>query len=270
MNDIRDIIFKDIIGHNVSAIISAEKDGCLSGVEEAIKAASEIGIEIEFMKSEGDDLKAADHIARVAGTPKQITMAEDRIIGCLSKYSGIATAARRAVSIADGQTRIVSGSLKKMPNEIKASIRKAIATGGADVRVSRTPMVYLDKNYIRMLGTITEALNSVNELEGLVKVIQIKGKDKSIEEETIEAIEGGCNLLMVDTGDTKDLDECLKTLEKTGRTDTVQVAFSGGIKISDIPDLCRYKIEALCIGKEIVDALLLDMKLDVTEYSRGE
>ncbi|ETA81599.1 nicotinate-nucleotide pyrophosphorylase [Youngiibacter fragilis 232.1] len=131
-------------------------------------------------------------------------------------------------------------------------------------------MVYLDKNYIRMLGSIKDALKSVEELDNLVKVIQIKGKDKSVSEETIEAIEGGCNLLMVDTGNTADLDECLRTLEHTGKGGEVKVAFSGGIKIVDIPELCRYKIEALCIGKEIVDALLLDMKLDVSADMKGE
>ena len=270
MNDIRDTIFKGIFDRKITATITAEKGGCLSGIDEAEKAALEIGIEIGFYKNEGDELNPGDKIAWVSGSPKQITVAEDRIIGCMSKFSGIATAARRAVSLADGRIRIVSGSLKKMPNEIKGSIRKAIATGGADVRISRTPMVYLDKNYIRMLGSIKDALKSVEELDNLVKVIQIKGKDKSVVEETLEAIEGGCNLLMVDSGNIDDLEECLKTLESTGKGGEVKVAFSGGIKIVDIPELCRYKIEALCIGKEIVDALLLDMKLDVSADMKGE
>ena len=46
------------------------------------------------------------------------------------------------------------------------------------------------------------------------------------------------------------------------------MAFAGGVKIADIPDLAARGMDLLCIGKEIVDAGLLDMKLDVVEEYR--
>lgn len=263
MEDIRDVIFSDIYDKKFKALLTSEKDGILSGVEEALKMALDIDVEIKMFYKEGDRIKHGDVLAEISGTPKQITMAEDRIIGCLSKYSGISTATARAVAMADGKVKVVSGSMKKMPSQMKFSTKIAIESGGGECRISKTPMVYLDKNYIKMLGSIKQALKSVESLTDLVKVIQIKGLDGTIEEETISAIENGCNILMVDTGNIDDLKRCLQVLENLGIRKDYEVAFAGGVKIDDIPRLCEYGIDALCIGKEIVDALLLDMKLDV-------
>lgn len=263
MQDIRDVIFKEISEKKFRALITAEKNGCLSGVEEAEKMAREIGISINLYHKEGDLINVGDIICEITGTPKQITVSEDKIIGCLSKFSGIATAAHNAVELADDKVRIVSGSLKKMPHNIKDSVRKAIVSGGASNRISTTPMVYLDKNYIKMLGSIPKALNSVKCFTDLAKVIQIKGNEFSIEEETVQALENGCDILMVDTGNLNDLERCIQVTERIGKRKDVQIAFAGGVKMEQIPELCKYDINALCIGKEVVDALLLDMKLDV-------
>ncbi|MGD9570198.1 MAG: quinolinate phosphoribosyl transferase, partial [Sedimentibacter sp.] len=261
--DIRDIIFKEISEERFKAIISTEKDGCLSGVAEAKKIAAEIDVEINFFRNEGESIEAGEQICEIIGTPKQITIAEEKIIGNLCKYSGISTAARKAVELSNGRSRIVSGSIKKMPPEIKMGVRRAIESGGASCRISTTPMVYLDKNYIKMLGSIPKALKSVESLTELVKVIQIKGQQFSIEEETKQAIENGCNILMVDTGNLQDLEKCIDITERLKKRNDVQIAFSGGVKLEQIEMICKYNIDAVCIGKDIVDALLLDMKLDV-------
>ena len=78
----------------------------------------------------------------------------------------------------------------------------------------------------------------------------------------------GADILMVDTGRIEDLESCLAELNRLRAREQVQVAFAGGVKIADIPDLAARGMDLLCIGKEIVDAGLLDMKLDVVEEYR--
>ena len=56
--------------------------------------------------------------------------------------------------------RIVCGSWKKMSSNIKNELRTAIETGGAHVRISDDPMVYLDKNYVAMFGGIQASLTA--------------------------------------------------------------------------------------------------------------
>lgn len=262
MIDIRDIIFANILEQKYEALLIPEMDGCISGVAEACKYAYDLKIDLKLYFNEGDSIEAGKAVGIITANPKNIALAEEKIIGTLSKYSGIATASKKAVELSKGNVKIVSGSLKKMPPAMKEGIRTAIVSGGASCRLD-DQMIYLDKNYIKMLGGIPEALESVKELTGYKKVIQIKGKNASIEEETKQAIENGCDILMIDTGIIEDLHRCIKVTDLMVYRNKVKIAFAGGVKIENIPELSKMDVDILCIGKDIVDAPLLDMKLDV-------
>lgn len=265
MQDIRDVLFRDIAERRYRAVLLPERDGFLSGVEDAVRKTQELGIEWRSELREGDRLCCNRGFAELIGTPKQIAIAEECVIGLLAKTSGIATAARRAVDMAAGQIEIVSGSWKKMPPDMKTAVRRAISTGGASFRICEPPMLYLDKNFIRMFGSIRTALDAAAATGDMTKVIQIKGIEQTIEEETRQAVEGGADILMVDTGNRRDVEDCLRQIEKMHRRGQLRVAFAGNVKIAEIPSMLGQGIDLLCIGKEIVDAGLLDMKLNVIE-----
>lgn len=265
MEDIRDIIFKEIRRRRYRAVLTAERDGLLSGVEDAARTAAELGVRWSCGLPEGGRLERGVPFAELTASPTQMAMAEERVIGTLAKASGIATSAAEAVRAAEGRVRIVSGSWKKMPPQLKDMVRRAIATGGASFRICEQPMVYIDKNFIRMLGSIPAALEAASALEGAARIIQIKGEACSVDTETRQAVQGGADILMVDTGRRADLEACLEALRQMGARERVQVAFAGGVRIADIRPLSSCGVEMLCIGKEIVDAGLLDMKLDVVE-----
>ena len=158
MRDIRDDLFRSIYGRRFRAALTAEHAGVLAGTEAAKAQADELGIELELCKADGEELMHGERIGTLVAAAKQVALAEARMIGALAKASGIATAARTAVLMADGRAEIVSGSWKKMPPQIKELVRGAILTGGANCRIAEQPMIYLDKNYIRMLGSIPQAL----------------------------------------------------------------------------------------------------------------
>ena len=265
MQDVRDILFKDLEGRQYSVVITAEHAGVLSGVEDAYVCAEQLGIDLELCKGEGAHLSRGERFGHFRGTAKQIAQAEEQLMGTLAKSSGIATAAETANLLAQKRVRIVSGSWKKMPPVLKQSIRRAIASGGAAFRICEPPMVYIDKNYIRMLGSIPAALAAAKPLENATKIIQIKGQNNTIEEETRQALEGGADVLMVDTGNREDLKACRVEVERQGRRGQVKLAFAGNVKLTDIPVLADAGVDILCIGKQIVDAQLLDMRLDVVE-----
>ena len=265
MTDIRDVLFKNISSKRFRVVITAERSGVLSGVQDAFLCAQELGIQLELCKGEGEELSHGEHFGNFWGTPKQIALAEERLIGTLAKASGIATAAKTAVMLADGNVEIVCGSWKKMPPTVKDMVRKATVSGGAAFRICNPPMVYLDKNFIRMFGSISAALSACENLPGSTRVVQLKGASKTIEEETKEAVLGGAEILMVDTGNSDDIRKCISELEEHDWRHCVKVAFAGNVRLTSIPDLKETGIDILCIGKEIVDAQLLDLKLDVLQ-----
>ena len=150
-----------------------------------------------------------------------------------------------------------------MPETIKQAVRDAIILGGASPRLLDDPFLYLDKNYVRIFGSITATMQAAQCFNDRKKVIQLKGETGTIQRETEEAVQGGADVIMVDTGVFSDVDVAIEVLEKTGLRNKKMVAFARDLSLEDIPLCVQKGIDLLCIGKEIIDAPLLDMKLDI-------
>ena len=254
---------------SVTADIIAEDAGVLAGIRAAKDKARSLGLNIIRMAQEGQTVKRGDVIAKVSGNPKQIAVAEDQLIGLVAKPSGIATATRNCVDRAGPDIQIVCGAWKKMPVVLKQTIRDAIVTGGGYFRISRDPFIYLDKNYIRMLGGIKSSLQAVAHFTGFKKVVQIKGRQKDIALEACEAAELNADILYVDSGQPEDLRELTDLLNRKSLRDRIKIAFGGSVKIEDIDRFKDLPVDILEIGRQIVDAPLLDLKLEVVEIKEA-
>lgn len=260
-NDIRDVIFASIQDKTYTARLTAEQDGILSGIKRLAAALDEKQLNYQLFKKDGEPVTAGAVVLTLTGRAKEIAAVEEFAIGMLSKPSGIATAARKAVSYA-GSLRVVSGAWKKMPPEIKQLVREAVQHGGAHFRIVDVPFVYLDKNFVRMLGGIRETLTAVRSMAEL-KVIQVKGETDDAAAEALTAAQCGAGIIMVDTGNIEDLRRVSASLKQYGYRDKIQLAFAKGILLEHIPTLQTEDIDILDIGMQIIDGPLLDMKLDV-------
>jgi nicotinate-nucleotide pyrophosphorylase (carboxylating) len=158
---------------------------------------------------------------------------------------------------------VISGGWKKMPSSLKNYIREAIRAGGLRFRICEDPFIYLDKNYVAMLGGIRKALISVAKYENRVKVIQLKTHGEKLAEESKIAVRFGANIVMIDTGQKKDIATVSRTLRRAGLRSKVKLAYAGNIELCDIPELQREDVDIVDIGRAIVDAPLLDMRLEV-------
>jgi len=260
--DLRDIIFASIKEERFEAKITANENGVVVGIKKVVVKAEELGIDIETYVEDGDEVKVNEVLIKVIGDPKQLALAEDHLMGLLGKYSGIVTAARKAKELAGKRLKVVSGGWKKMPGVLKRSLREAIKLGGLTPRMTNKPFIYLDKNYVRMFGGIEETLLAVGSIDR-ASVIQVKGEFKSIAEEVLAAANNGAEVIMVDTGILEDCHTASQVLREEDLRDDVKLAFGGGIKISEIPQLRDEDIEIIDVGREIVDAPLLDLSFDV-------
>jgi nicotinate-nucleotide pyrophosphorylase (carboxylating) len=263
--DLRDEIFRDVAGRKVTGVILADDEGIVAETNRAADESNRMGLNLMGILPEGSAVRPGDEIARFSGLPKQVVSAEDVLIGLMAKPSGIATSARAFVTRAGGRPKIVCGAWKKMPLSQKESIRRAVAVGGALIRMSLEPFVYLDKNYIRILGGVGKALQAVSGMTDRKKVAQLKGRHKSVVEEACEAVEFGADILHIDTGHTDDADRVVRALTRLDQRNRVSIAFSGSIRLEDVDELKRLDVDILDIGRQIVDAPLLDMRLEVID-----
>ncbi len=263
MNDLRDKIFRRVAQKRVTALIIVDDNGIVAGTNAASEEAERLGLSSISMIDQGTRVAKGDEIARFDGTPKQVAMAEDVLIGLLAKPSGIATSAREFVKKAGSKPMVVCGAWKKMPGSLKDTIRQSVAAGGARHNISQDPFIYLDKNYIKILGGIKESLKAVEDLKDYLKVVQLKGRENDIAVEACEAAESGGDILFIDTGQPSDVEAVVKKLHSLGLRNRVTIAFGGDVRLEDIDKLKTLDIDVLDIGRQIVDAPLLDMRLEV-------
>lgn len=267
--DLRDDIFRSIANKKVTAGLFSDADGLIVGIPDFIDTANDLGVTVLEVKDDVSQVTPGEMIARFQGTPKQIAKAEERLIGMLAKPSGIATQTSQFVQAAGPDLRIVSGAWKKMPMVLKHVIRHAIRSAGADFRISRVNFVYLDKNFIRMLGGIRQTLEATSHIKDHQKVVQIKGHYKSIAEEALEAAQYGAHIIFIDTGVMDDIDVVSAALKDAGLREKLVIAYSGNVQLKDIPALRERDVDRVDIGRAIVDAPLLDIKLDVIQIEQG-
>ncbi len=261
--DIRDVIFKDIKHKEVRAVIKTMEDGVLSGMKVAEKKAKEIRLKFIAYKKDGDSIKKGDFVLAVEGPPKKIALAEEKLIGCLCKTSGISTAARKAKLFSGSRLKVVCGAWKKMPPQIKENVREAISTGGISYRISDTQFLYLDKNFVKIFGGVKGTLRSLEKFNNRSKVIQLKSSGRTLIKESITAAREGSDIIMIDTGKKEDIEAVNKALIKADLRGKIELAFGGDVKLNDLMKLKRMNLDIVDIGREIVDAPLLDMRLDV-------
>lgn len=267
--DVREELLQAVRSDRVTAVIVVDEEGVIAGVPGAQREAERLGLSVARMVSSGSRVEAGVEIARLVGTPRQIVMAEDVLIGTLAKPSGIATAARRFVTRADGRPRVVSGAWKKMPVVMKDMVREAVAAGGAEPRIVGGPFVYLDKTWVELLGGIRESVAAAGHLDGHVKVVQVKGRHGDVAGEAREAAEHGADIVFIDTGRMADVASVMECLTGLGLRDTVKIAFGGGVELDDVAALRRFDVDILDIGRSIVDAPLLDMRLEIVAAAGG-
>jgi nicotinate-nucleotide pyrophosphorylase (carboxylating) len=268
MSDPRDKFFESVVTARVTARVVAEEPGIIAGAGAVPASLAELGMTAKSQLADGSPVEAGSVVTEIAGTPKEIALAEERLIGLMAKPSGIATATARFVARADGRIRVVSGAWKKLPFSQKEMIRQAIIVGGAAPRIAEWPFLYIDKNFVRMHGGLEATMAAAGRLETGTRIVQIRGEYGDISDEAVRAAAGGASIVFVDSGQIDDAARAILALKAHGLRSGVKVAFAGGVQLRDIEALAEIGIDIVDIGRAIVDAPLLDMRLDVIEVLR--
>ena len=263
--DVRAYLLEPLNGQIFDACLTAAESGILAGTAIALNRASDLGLSVLSHLPDGSDLQPGTCVLSIQGTAEQIARAEEELLGCIGKPSGVATAASRFAALARGRARIVCGAWKKVAPEIRKPLRDAIAVGGAGMRLLDEPFVYLDKNFVRMFAGIAEVVGRAHSMNGCVVAVQIRGETGPIAGEAAAACSAGARVLMVDTGNVEDLLDVVDAANRQGFRQEVKIAFGGGVTSEMLEEVVRGGADIIDIGRAIIDAPILDFRLDVSK-----
>lgn len=264
--DIKEHFFRGI-DHDFMFAITASQKGVFAGSEKLLKVAQEMQLKNLWVVSEGADLIEETTVFKAGGDPLKVALAEEKLLGLIGKPSGVATSARNMVEAARGRIKIVCGAWKKVFPENKDELRNAILVGGAGIRMTEEPFMYVDKNYVRMLGGISNSIKRALTFPGRIVVVQLKGEYGLIADEANEAVEAGAGILMVDTGNVEDIQEVVRAGLDKGWRKLVQIGFAGAVTIRELESVVEAGVDIVDVGRAIIDAPILDFRLDVLKKS---
>lgn len=261
--DIRTYLFEPLAGELFVAEISAVEPGVLAGIEHARSQASELGFNLEPLAPDGASIYSGSPVLRLIGCAEDIARGEEELLACVGKASGVATAAFRLLAQANGNVRIVCGAWKKVSPELRKRLRHAIAVGGAGIRLLDQPFVYLDKNYVRMFGSVKRAVERARGIDRRTIAVQVRGDTNLIAEEATQALNAGAGVIMVDTGNVADLRIVVEVVSRKGFRSDVKIAFAGGVNSSSLDEVVEAGADIVEVGRAIIDASILDFRFDV-------
>jgi nicotinate-nucleotide pyrophosphorylase (carboxylating) len=115
-------------------------------------------------------------VATVRGKAKDILLAERVSLNILSRASGIATAARKAVEIKEAQNweGYVAGTRKTTPGFAAVEKYALLVGGAATHRMDLSQMVMLKDNHIWSAGSITNAVKKARSIAGFSMKIEVR------------------------------------------------------------------------------------------------
>ena len=209
---------------------------------------------------EGAAVAAGDVLIEVIGTAAEIGVAEDYVVGPLGFASGIATRAKTFVDACPSGLRIACGGWKKLPSALKPVLRAGLAAVGVLPRLVEGDFIYVNKNAVRLLGSVAAAIAAGRALNHGPVAIQVK----NIEEAEF-AVHAGAGVIMVDTGRLDDLVLIHRELSRLQLRGQVILAFGGGVRLDDLKPAFEAGAQTVDVGRAILDTPLLDLRLEVVE-----
>lgn len=260
--DIKKYFFQGI-DTNFRFTITATQKGIFAGSEELHKVVMEMQLKDVWIASEGAELNEGTSVFQAGGDAVTAALAEEKLLGLIGKPSGVATSSRNMVEKAQGRIKIVCGAWKKVFPETKDTLRKAILLGGAGIRITETPFVYVDKNFVRMIGGVGNSVQRAITLPNRTVVIQLKGEYGKISEEAIEAVKTGAGIVMVDTGKVEDIKQTDTALSDKGWRNNVKLGFGGSVTIGELNSIIEAGADIVDVGRAIIDAPILNFRFDI-------
>jgi nicotinate-nucleotide pyrophosphorylase (carboxylating) len=186
------------------------------------------------------------HVATVTGPIAQILQGERTALNTLSRCSGVATAAHRAVTIVRdcGWKGHLAGTRKTTPG-FRIVEKYGLLVGGASThRIDLSQMVMLKDNHIQAAGNISQAVQWARMAAGFSQKIEVECQNLS---EALEAASAGADIVMLDNYASPDQLGADATSLKQ-QYPHVLVEASGGITVADLHRYCYDSVDIISQG----------------------
>src|SRR5574344_76864 len=219
-----------------SITLRTRQDGILCGCE-VFKTVFDIlgGVEVNFLKKDGDKIVKNEVIANISGNAKSILKGERLALNFIQKMSGIATETGKYVEILKEYKSKITDTRKNTPN-FRIFEKYAVLTGGASLhRFNLSDCVMIKDNHIAFCGSITKAVEKIKKTLSHTHKIEIECD--SIEQ-VKEALENKVDIIMLDNMSCDLMKKCVELI-----ADKSIIEASGQVTKDTLEDIAKTGVD---------------------------
>lgn len=251
---------------SVTATIIFKSDfiGIICGIEEVQELFDICNCNSTPYMLDGTKIRPKANIMEINGAAKDVLKAERIALNLLMRMSGIATATRKFVDIVHQiDPHISIASTRKTAPGLRLFDKKAVVIGGGiSHRIRLDDMVLIKDNHIAVDKSIRKLIPLIREKVGCSIKIECEVKN---EQEAIEAIEAGANIIMLDNFSILEAKNTLVKLIDEGLRNLVKIEVSGGVTLDNIVNYAQLKPDIISIGYLTHSAPSLDFSLKIID-----
>lgn len=235
----------DLIFSNQSKgrIVFLSKDEGIFCGEDVIKTGFKLlnpDTKIEMLVKDGDRISVGDQLAIVTGEIATLLKGERVVLNLVQRMSGIATLTRKAVETLNSSHTRICDTRKTTPG-LRMLEKYAVRCGGGfNHRFGLYDGVMIKDNHISFAGSITRAVQLVQEQLGHMVKIEVETETK---EQVLEAVEAGVDVIMFDNRTPEEIKEFIPLVP-----DHIVTEASGGITLENIASFRDCGVDYISLG----------------------
>lgn len=228
-----------------NAVIRAEQEGIIAGLEEASTLFSHFGVSVTHLAKDGDAVCQNDSLLLLNGDAKKILLVERTALNIIGRMSGIATQTRKIVDIVSAVNPCcrVAATRKTCPG-FRILDKKAVKIGGGDPhRMNLSDGILIKDNHLALvpLGSAIQAAK----MDTTYKKIEVEVETP---ENALSAAKAGADIIMLDNMSPGQITRTIRVLKSEGLRDRVIIELSGGIDESSLPRYAALDVDVISLG----------------------
>lgn len=248
-------------------VLHAKSDCVAAGLPVAEAVFRRLDPACEFVRrvKEGDFCPRGTVLAEVTGKATALLTAERTALNFLQRLCGVATMARAYAASVAGTPMKVLDTRKTTPGWRNLE-KYAVATGGAaNHRIGLYDRIMIKDNHREMAGMEGPGgiLRSVARARQACPALEIEVEVDTLDELT-EALESGCEYILLDNMSTPMMAEAVKMTRGRARLEA-----SGNITLERLPEIAAIGVDFASSGALTHSVKASDISLEITPLADG-
>ena len=228
-----------------NAVIRAEQEGIIAGLEEASTLFSHFGVSVTHLAKDGDAVCQNDSLLLLNGDAKKILLVERTALNIIGRMSGIATQTRKIVDIVSAVNPCcrVAATRKTCPG-FRILDKKAVKIGGGDPhRMNLSNGILIKDNHLALVP-LSSAIQAAK-MDTTYKKIEVEVETP---ENALSAAKAGADIIMLDNMSPGQISRTISILKSEGLRDRVIIELSGGIDKSSLKQFAEIDVDVISLG----------------------